>query len=326
MYWLTKTQKAITFVCAAIGILNASSMASQSPPTWKLEYDGMTLEMVLPGKGEASIEKILEACEQFLATVGLPRPKDIVPGVGRGNTGGKRDTYLSVRYDQFYWFTVTATNGRLTSFKNYLRESEYSGGRAQKTPFVLTDPINARGFVTKIAKKLGLDDRYQIVDFKWLIEEGRNSGSPQKAKLVFAKIEAFEHGYPLATFDHAGFLIDPADGVLLSFSVSNIWKWTIESHEAKLTFNQAKAIAEPYVKKYRLGEDRTGIRKRPLSNTGSNFPTRLEYVLPNGIYDGVKYDCFESPMRLRLAWVIWYPGLDCIYIDAADGRILGGVY
>jgi hypothetical protein len=113
--------------------------------------------------------------------------------------------------------------------------------------------------------------------------------------------------------------VNPSNGVLEYYNYSKGRKYEIESHKKTLTLERAKELSLPTVKKFKIGIDDNGITFPPV--TEAPF---LAYVLPNSSFGGLDYPKKE-PYRLRLAWVLTYPGDDQLWIDADDGKVLGGV-
>ena len=80
--------------------------------------------------------------------------------------------------------------------------------------------------------------------------------------------------------------------------------------------HEARAKAEPVEKKF-------GVGKAPMPGmdaTPATKVTGLSLVHPNGLSVGVDFGTKEGTARLSLAWVLYYPLNDEMWIDAADGK------
>ncbi len=293
-------------------------------------HKGISMDQLKPQKDEVTVDKIVEACEQFISLAGLPKPKGVIPGVSRRTRNQVKNRIYSVFYEPVYMLSVRADSGKIQTFTNMGREFEYSHGKKQKPPFVLTDPINAKGYVNRLYKKLGFGGRYRISRFDCNLNGDKNNNELGYVGFVRIDLEAYEFGYPLAVYDRSDIAVDPLDGALIGYGVTRT-NYKIESHASKLTFDQAKKKAETTVKQYGVGTYRQGMA---IMVRGARIGDRLwppkrlsrqEYVCPNGLFGGLKYDEKESPKRLRLAWVLYYPGDEAVFVDAGDGRILGGI-
>ena len=97
--------------------------------------------------------------------------------------------------------------------------------------------------------------------------------------------------------------------------------FAIESHTPVLSLREAGAKAEPLLKEYEVGRQWKDGPELPAATRTS----RLAFVHPNGENGGTEYDAGERPLRMRLAWVLYYAGNDAVWIDAADGKVLGGI-
>lgn len=293
-------------------------------------HKGIDAEQFKPQKGEVTVEKAVEACEHFLRLVKLPLPKGVVPGVSRLNgRPGMSKPYL-ISYEPIYEFAVRADTGKVLMFSNNGRELEYARGKRQKAPYAVNDPINAKGYASTFSKLLGFGDRYRISDFKPNLQGDPDNIGLNRVGLIRLQLEAYEHGFPLAIYDSCSLSIDPVDGVLMSFGVRQT-PYKIESYTAKLSIDQARSKAASTVKEYGVGTYRPGYL---VIVQGARYgdrlwpaktESRLQYVCPNGVFGGLKYDEQETPKRLRLAWVLYYPGDEAVFVDAGDGRILGGI-
>lgn len=298
---------------------------------WKPAHDRVKIDYLRPEKGEVSVDRIVEACDRFLSDIGIKKPKNIIPSVNRSVLNKVKSGIYSVFYEPLYLFSVRADTGKVQTFSNMGREFEYSHGKKQKRPFVLADPINAKGYLNRMRKKLGLGDNYQIVKYECNLNGDKHNWELGKVGFVRIKLEAFEYGYSLGTFRHAGLTVDPQDGALISFGAPSDVPIKIESHTAKLSFDQAKERASPTASKYNVGIYRRGCRVEIIGlkygdkMPDSKKPSKLQYVLPNGQFGGIKHDSNDLPRRLRLAWVLIYPGDEQIWVDAGDGKILGGI-
>ncbi len=169
-------------------------------------------------------------------------------------------------------------------------------------------------------KLSGLPKSYKlssIVDF----------GKEHDRWTVRISFDPMPFGFSVRAFEECALFFEIPSGILSCITQSYPRKYEVESHIATLTFNQAKATAEPIASKYQVGKYRPnelafqdGSIPRP-----NLFPSALEYVCPNGRFRGLDYG-FPVVLKLRLAWRLRYPRNEEIWIDAGDGKVLGGFY
>lgn len=282
-----------------------------------------------PSKGEVTVEKAVESCEQFLHSFRFPVPKGVVPGVSLRRSSLGISKHYCVDYRSMYRFSVSVDNGKVFMFSNTGRQNEYATERRKKA-YVVNGPENAKRYAKSLLELLGSKNRYRISHLKHGVESEWGDTGHTRSRLVRLRLEAYEHEYPLGTYDSCNLSINPVDGVLLGYGLRQT-PYKIESFSTKLTIDKAISKAAATIKEYGVGTNRsghwehvqwvqTGKRLRPPRNE-----SRLQYVCPNGKFGGLKYDEKESPIRLRLAWVLYYPGDEAVFVDAGNGRILGGI-
>lgn len=183
------------------------------------------------------------------------------------------------------------------------------------------DVVNVRNYASKLARTIYMPSTYK---FSGMVDLSKDESSIKEVRVSF---DPMPHGYTVKAYDEYAFFIDKRTGLLRGIKKHRPRDYKIESFSAKLSFDQAKAIAEPIAKKYQVGKYRPnelayrdgGIPKPNLD------PSALEYVCPNGRFRGLDYG-FPVMLKLRLAWRLRYPRNEEIWIDAGDGKVLGGFY
>lgn len=187
----------------------------------------------------------------------------------------------------------------------------------------IVDPINLRGYINRIAKLVGVPDNYKISSIRDF------SATRPSVKDLRVSLNPMPYGHSIEGYEECSMFINKQAGIVTCISLHHPGKhkYEIESHDARLTFDQAKTTAEPIAKKYQVGKYRknefeyqSGSAPRP-----NKLPSALEYVCPNGRFEGLDYG-FPAVLKLRLAWRLRYPRNEEIWIDAGDGKVLGGFY
>jgi hypothetical protein len=309
------------FVCtvSSLGLLICCGQG------WKPAMGLKGPDDLTPGKGDISVTQALKSCEAFLKKIGIAVPAG-APEVGRARIGDKRTNSYIVKYNGGLSLTVKAENGAIVNFHNFGRQVLRGGESTPSISKRLNDDLKAKSYLKSLAKRLGVTDEYKLVEFtSHLVVDRRTEGSTG-FPYIRADYEVTPFGYRMRiALDAMSVLVDPVDGMVLFYGKVGSWPYSIESHEAKVDFKQAKALALPMVEKYTLGKWRStdGMYRGTTPPPGK--PSFLGYVVPNGKFGSPEYREFR-PYRLRLAWVLCYPRGEEVWIDAADGKVLGGVY
>lgn len=312
----------VALICSIGFVTIALTEPSQK---WKL-HPGTKMIEVEPSKGELSIEEMIANCETFLEVNRLPSPKGIIPDVRRSTFSGIRSRHSSIHFDMKYWFSVSTISGKIITFQYHERSDEILRGRKQTQPLFISDEAAALSYALKRAKQLGFNRNYVLDKFECDFSKSRKNAANIDARFVGQR-----HGYSLGSLDQGGIVIDPQDGALLSFGAPTDFGIKVESHTPRLTERQARSLADRVANRYDVGIYRRGYIYKVV---GLKYGDRMkpsmkksvmQYVLPNGKFGGLPYDARSNPRRVRLAWILWYPGDEAIWLDAADGRCLGGL-
>lgn len=319
-------KKAILFPCLLIAFALASCSFAQDAK-WIPMLRKTKPEQLLPDKGEISVEKALECCDRFFKLIGHPKPNEI-PRVNRSVFDEKkRSPVYAIVFGADCRMSVDVISGKITNFTNKRREFEMEKGLRSKFPSKYPTLIDTQIRFHALAKKLGIPETHKLVEN--VITGGddpRTTESPSR-RCAIGTFEDYPNGFAIEQqWNSYGIQFDITDGTIVYFSYVRDPGSIIETKAPKLTFKQAKEKAESIAKKFAAGiyesyEPEYRLGKRPAPSTK---PSRLEYVCPNGKMGGVSYDLKAKPQHLRLAWVLRYPRGDAIWIDAVDGKLLGG--
>jgi hypothetical protein len=172
-------------------------------------------------------------------------------------------------------------------------------------------------------KRIGLPKDCKLVDLQCLHFPG-SPCRPNDYPEVDAVFQPMPFGYRINdSFGRYDLCVDALDGTVIAYLKREfrVVPYAIESHAAVVKLSEALDAARTLGKK-----DPAGVGR---SEWGAAFepgakPTQLMLVCPNGEYGGLKYDRSQHPVLLRLAWVFFYPRSVEVWIDAADGKVLGG--
>lgn len=306
-------------------ILVGGSLAGQRAWT---PARGNTAEQLRPAPGEVSVEEALKACIVFLDRAGV-RVSAKAPSVQRTLTREERGFLYHVNYGGDSCVSVDVRTGKVSSFANLLRQREQSHGGWRGPARRFNSAIGAQVFIRSLAKRLGVPSSYRLSDLQFYGDRDPNGVETHGAPSASASFQSVPFGYPLR--DHWGehyLKVDPVDGVLVEYTQRGGPTYTILSHEPKLRFGDAKAKAGPVVVIYSVGRYRPDEfeYRHPGSGPAPARPSTLAYVCANGQMGGLNDEPARKPQRLRLAWVLHYPRDEEVWIDAADGRLLGGSY
>lgn len=281
----------------------------------------------MPDKGEISIDKALESCDRFLKLIGHPKPSD-VPRVNRDiYESHKRSPRYAISYGADCSLRVDVRTGKVTNFENRKRELDLHKGQRSMLPSRYLSLVDTQIRFHALANKLGIPDTHKLV--RNVITGGgdpRVTESPGR-RCAEGEFEDYPNGYPIERKSNAYAIhFDITDGTVVFFTHVHDPGRIIETKTPKLSYKQAKEKAEPIAKEFAVGvyesyELEFKLGQKPVP---SKKPSRIEYVCPNGKMGGVSYDLSAKPQRLRLAWVLRYSRADTIWIDAVDGRLLGG--
>jgi hypothetical protein len=287
--------------------------------------DRETPEQLTPAPGELTIEQAIELTRAFMKAIDFVASTSI-PKVARSSLSGPRSNYYSILYERDALFSVSIREKRVVIFTNERRNSERSKGTGPSGRLKVTDPINGKGFVRRIATKLGVPENYEFVEFKALLDGDPNDFERRYAARLTSMMELMPYGYRMISGAFRDELnVDPVDGAVTYFCEGPQWPYTIESHKVSIKQEDAEKAAKPHMKEYRMGpyRDPGSIHPMPYGKQPTLSAT-LQFVCPNGQMGGLDLHPTQLPQRLRLAWVLQYNIIEQVWIDAADGRFLGG--
>lgn len=263
-----------------------------------------------------AVKKSLE----FLAKLGIKLPDDASTEVVR--TANDAHGIL-VLFNPYATVTVDTRAMKAVTFDISNEMIKLLRDRPGYAKTNVNDPINLRGYIIKIARAVGVPENYKISSIR------DYSAVRPTVKDIRVSLNPMPYGYSVEGYEECSMFINKQAGIVTCICLHRPGKhkYVIESHSAKLTFHQAKAVAEPIARKYQVGKYRknefeyqSGSLPRP-----NKLPSTLEYVCPNGRFEGLNYG-LPSVLKLRLAWRLRYPRNEEIWIDASDGKVLGGFY
>lgn len=303
-------------VCVALccTVLGAQQTWAPQPHLTRAQLD--------PGPGEITVDKAVEACLAFFRRMGVDAPSRVPFAERTGPTRRARGT-IFLEYPAEALITVDVRTGAVDSYENERRESDRMGGKLPPGTLLLGDALTAHNYVWSVIKKIGVAKDCKLIEFRFRPPDTNGAASSDKYVSIRATFQPMPFGYQFRDeFGRSTIELDPLDGAVIFYAnagaVSPPFK--IESRSPVLKVSDATAKAEPLVKKYAVGAgSNPGSEPKPASKT-----RRLMFVHPNGEMGGVEYPDDENPARLRLAWVLYYAWDDEIWIDAADGKVLGG--
>jgi hypothetical protein len=271
--------------------------------------------------GEISVDQALAVCLKFFESCGIEAPTE-PPTVMRMTKTPKRGGVFGFNFVGRASVSVNAVTGEITMFVNASRIDEKLAGFKTPEHALLTNDLAARIYIKNLAKKMGIGDDYKLVELVARYPSETNQSDASVRAIFQAKPYDYRLRYP---WGERQISVDPWDGVVVSYSTYPDAKYKIESHEAKITIREARDKAGSVVEKYSIGKIRDAAyadRAKPATIT---MRSGLMYVAPNGLFDGFKYELTDGVFRLRLAWVLFYAYDEEVWIDAADGRVLGGM-
>jgi hypothetical protein len=275
-----------------------------------------------PEPGEITAAKAADCCREFMKLCGIPVPNS-APTVRRNNPywPGANARYV-VTFEDRYQFYLDAKTGEIGLYSDLKRY----GVPVEATPQdgkLLKDLLVAKSFLRSLAQKLGVP-----ADWK-MRYEGHSAEVVQTQQTMPEKLSV---DFLLTVADHVfhdghggkcSLLVFTCDGAIASYARTPTWPYIIESRESKLTLRQARSLAAPIVKKFAVGVPKDAVIGAQTIPTKKH--AELMYVRPNGSMGAPRYDPDERPFRVRLAWVLYYAQDEEVWIDAGDGKLLGGI-
>lgn len=271
------------------------------------------------------MDKAVEASRGFFAKLGIALPGE-VPRARRFSSGGKPGGTIALVYGDEADVLVEERSGCVESYDNLRRLEQRRTGELPRGPLRLSNPLSAQTFAFGVMKNMGLPKDCKLAELKCL----NFAGGPQTPGGGYPEIDTVFQPTPFGyriddNFGRRDLDLDALDGTVIVYEDRGALynsTYTIESHTCTIKLREAWAKAEPLVKKYKIGEAPFGA---PAGEPQFGArPTQLMFVHPNGLMGGLKYDRSEKPARLRLAWVFSYSLIEEVWIDAADGKVLGG--
>lgn len=293
-------------------VIQVGSVQQPDPPiNWTFnpsEHKSKADIVVRPG--DKSVEESLKVCMDFLKCWNKTIPGDIA------EVSRSRDKQsLPVQYYHImaggHSFLLDANSGHIGSYQDGHHYYTYSGGQDIDPRF--KDAINTKGFMNALSKQLGCPGNYELTEF--VIDLKMVQGQMLMPRIK-AQYELKPYGYRLMYgFSSFGLKIDPRNGELISYGFTND-PYIIESHVRSLTESSASEIAG---KAYKNAQKKYRARM-PLAPRSAS----IVYVVPNGMYRSEVVPKAAKPYKMRLAWVIPFDFSDEVWVDAGDGKILGG--
>jgi hypothetical protein len=290
------------------GLILAACFAGANDPPKTIDFKD-----VAPRSGEISHTAAVSSCVSFCRGLSMKLPTDKPRIVRWRNNDATFDWFLMFRDYKFY---VEAATGSVRGFQNERRTYEQVKQLLPQVKPRIRSKDQAIAVLRSVAAKVGLRKGCKLLDVDI---GGSGVKDANQASAVSGSFEYYYKGHPF----HDGYggmtvRLDPRDGVVCFLS-RDLTRLRVETADPKLSFYEAKEFAKPIAVRYMLGVDR--------ARQGSVIPakaSRLEFVRPNGMFGAVRYRLEESPARFRLAWVLNYPNAEQIWVDAGDGKVLGG--
>jgi hypothetical protein len=262
----------------------------------------------------------VEACRAFCVKC-RTKPPGVEPSV---RLTKPRRANLPPQYDLDFpghsRFFVDATTGAVDVFFDHSAPLDEV---SKPSDWRLRNLITARTYFHRLATDLGVPTewRMRFVDLPVEVEKGA-APLPEKVTTAF---EPTFGGYRMR--DHfAGkieIVVRCPDSRVLVYSRFPVGTYKLESRESKLTLRQARSLAAPIVRKFAVGVPKDAVIGAQTIPTKKH--AELMYVRPNGSMGAPRYDPNERPFRVRLAWVLYYAQDEEVWIDAGDGKLLGGI-
>lgn len=257
-----------------------------------------------------SEQEAVAAAHRFLEICGLAPPSGQL--LSRLHT--KKDGWQEWELDwPQYTFSIEAQSGVVYWFRNYAREYEQAKGIGRNRPPRFTSREMAEQHCWQLARRLGLPKDARLTGLR-MTKEGE-AGDANRAGAISACFAVRPFGY---TFVGGGcevsLTVDPLDGVLVGFR--RAVPYFIESHDLRISKEEAvrgaKQVYEGWYRTHR-------------SPHRGQYAGRVEvgYIFPNGSFGAKRYPP-RVPHRVRLAYAVYF-GNEAVWIDAADGSLLGGV-
>lgn len=303
-----------------IALVCAGSLGAQEK--WVPDV-GMTKEKLEPGPGEITVDKAVDACRAFFIKLGPAVPEETPRGRRISSNGSPGGTVGVTYLKEMRFFLVNERCGEVSYYANGEPDDDHRSRRLAPGPLRLPNALSAQNYAWSVMEGLGLGKDCKLVELQCLHFPGgsdSDSGYPQ----VSAVFQPVPLGYRIESkFGKCQLVLDALDGCVVAYRRQDFPEnaFTIEAHAATVKQSEALARATPVLEKW-------GVGPKPESvGTDGPFwtkPSQLMFVWPNGLYGGVQYDHAEKPARLRLAWVFFYHAVEEIWIDAADGKVLGG--
>ncbi|MDW8290085.1 MAG: hypothetical protein RMM06_05140 [Armatimonadota bacterium] len=263
--------------------------------------------------GELTEQQAIDSARRFLQAAGLQLPstpprtqlqtKQDGWRVWELEWTGRYDLELDARTGQVYWFA------------NYGREHEQVTGTGRSRPPRIASREAAEQYCLQLAQRLGLPKDAYLKRLRMAGEGAADDSDANRAGAVSADFEVRYSGHTfLGEGGEFSLSVDPLDGTLMFFSARA--PTVIESHSLRLSRGEAVQRAQ------RVYANWYQTRRSPHQG---KYTGRVEigYVYPNGMFGGKRYPP-QVPYRARLAYAVYF-GEEAVWIDAADGSVLGGV-
>ena len=280
------------------------------------------MESLKPEEGQVSPEAAVKASNGFLKKAGIDIPDD-PPFVIRATMGRPDVGLYHINYGFGYDVCVDVASGKVKLFTNHVQQIAYIRGAAGRGRPMYDNAIFAPVYARALATCLGVPGSYKLVEF-YFAGGGVDRRGRAYVTEALASFGPEPYGYRIENYrGDASLRFDVNDGTLMTYAWFEHKPLAVESHIAKLSYDQAVAIAKPVAEKYSVGIWRRSHRSEDPQLLVV-VPSHLAFVQPNSAYGCAQYA--TRPSYLRLAWVLCYPMREQIWVDAADGELLGGSY
>jgi hypothetical protein len=279
---------------------------------------GSTTVLVLAQRSTSSTElterQAIDSAHRFLLAAGLQVPST----APHTRLYKKPDGWpvWQLEWANQYSVEMDARTGQVYWFANYGREYEQVKRIGRDGQPQIASREAAEQYCWQLAQRLGLPKGAYLKRLRMVAEGEARKGDANRAGSVSADFEVRYFGYTfLDEGGELGFSIDPLDGTLTFFSARA--PTVIESHDVHIPQDEAVSKAKQvYANWYHTHR----------SPHQGKYTGRVEigYVYPNGAFGGKGYPR-QVPYRARLAYAVYF-GQEAVWIDAADGSVLGGIW
>lgn len=294
-------------------------------PQWEIDSSNKSRVEVLSSVGEVPIEQAIASCCKIAEIAGLGSLWQDIAKVSRIIDKEWRNPNVLIYFHNYeYSFCFNVQRNKISWFMN--TNTSIQGKPKTQRPMNLNDPINVKGYVNALAKKLKCPSDYQLSTYECKIFESQPSWlTKDNPSSISAVYEPRISSYPVDCSSYKfRLIVDPIDGLPIDVQYGTDIPYDYNKPNVKVSFAQAMSLIDKAAEEYGILAKYRQKRTDP-----SKFPTRfLAYVNPNKewLAGDRKRPVKTEKNHLRLAWVQKYTGTLEVWIDAETGDYLGGDY